>query len=145
LPLATYAERDADRRYLAVAATAVLVRDLAWLDAISSDAGRLLLIAVMLAPAGLVVGGHGSERHVSSSKPKRKAKATAVKRKVRARANTGAKPNKKPAAKPKKRAKRRSMTDASELPDEVGRHCLPGHVSVVARLADPARGSPAHG
>lgn len=42
---------------LAVAATAVVVRDLAWLDAVSSDAGRLLLIAAMLAPAGLAIGG----------------------------------------------------------------------------------------
>lgn len=41
---------------LAVAATAVLVRDLAWLDAVSSDAGRMLLIAAMLAPAGLAIG-----------------------------------------------------------------------------------------
>jgi hypothetical protein len=42
---------------LAVAATALLVRNLAWLDSISSDAARLLLIAVLLAPAGLAVGG----------------------------------------------------------------------------------------
>ncbi|HEU0035914.1 MAG TPA: hypothetical protein VFQ53_35125 [Kofleriaceae bacterium] len=42
---------------LAVAVTAWLVRDLAWLDAISSDAGRLLLIALMLAPTGLAIGG----------------------------------------------------------------------------------------
>jgi hypothetical protein len=42
---------------LAVGATALLVRDLAWLDAIGSDAGRLLLIAAMLAPAGLAIGG----------------------------------------------------------------------------------------
>ncbi len=41
---------------LAVAATAMLARDLAWLDAISSDTGRLLLIAVLLAPAGLAIG-----------------------------------------------------------------------------------------
>jgi hypothetical protein len=41
---------------LAVAATALLVRDLAWLDAVSSDAGRLLVIAVLLAPAGLAIG-----------------------------------------------------------------------------------------
>ena len=41
---------------LAVAATALLVRDLAWLDAISSDAGRLLLITAILAPAGLAIG-----------------------------------------------------------------------------------------
>ena len=42
---------------LAVAATAVIVRDLAWLDAISSHGGRLLLIAALLAPAGLAIGG----------------------------------------------------------------------------------------
>jgi hypothetical protein len=42
---------------LAIAATALLVRNLAWLDAVSSDAGRLLLIAAMLAPAGLAIGG----------------------------------------------------------------------------------------
>jgi hypothetical protein len=42
---------------LAVAATALLVRDLAWLDAISSDAARLLVIAALLAPAGLAIGG----------------------------------------------------------------------------------------
>ena len=56
---------------LAVAATAWLVRDLAWLDAVSSDAGRLLLIAVLLAPAGLAIGGpfpvllahHGEPAH----------------------------------------------------------------------------------
>ncbi|MGE3459192.1 MAG: hypothetical protein AB7O24_29030, partial [Kofleriaceae bacterium] len=42
---------------LAVVATALLVRDLAWLDAISSDAGRWLWIAAMLAPAGLALGG----------------------------------------------------------------------------------------
>lgn len=41
---------------LAVAATAMLARDLEWLDSISSDAGRLLLITVMLAPAGLAIG-----------------------------------------------------------------------------------------
>jgi SAM-dependent methyltransferase len=41
---------------LAVAATALVVRDLAWLDAISSDAVRLLVIAVLLAPAGLAIG-----------------------------------------------------------------------------------------
>jgi hypothetical protein len=39
----------------AIGATAVLVRDLAWLDAISS--GRLLVVAVLLAPAGLAIGG----------------------------------------------------------------------------------------
>jgi hypothetical protein len=33
------------------------VRDLGWLDSVSNDAGRLLLIAVMLAPAGLAIGG----------------------------------------------------------------------------------------
>ncbi len=41
---------------LAVALTAVLARDLAWLESISSDAGRLLLIAVLLAPVGLAIG-----------------------------------------------------------------------------------------
>jgi hypothetical protein len=41
---------------LAVAATALLVRNLEWLDSISSDAGRLLLIAAILAPAGLAIG-----------------------------------------------------------------------------------------
>lgn len=33
------------------------MRDLAWLDAISSNAGRLLLIAALLAPVGLAIGG----------------------------------------------------------------------------------------
>jgi hypothetical protein len=42
---------------LAVAATALLVRDLTWLDSISSDAGRLALITAILAPAGLAIGG----------------------------------------------------------------------------------------
>jgi hypothetical protein len=42
---------------LAIAATALLVQNLAWLDAISSDAGRLLLIAAILAPVGLAIGG----------------------------------------------------------------------------------------
>jgi SAM-dependent methyltransferase len=42
---------------LAVVATAVLARDLAWLDAASSEPARLLLIAAMLAPVGLAVGG----------------------------------------------------------------------------------------
>lgn len=41
---------------LAVAATAVLTRDLAWLDSVSSDAGRLLLITAILAPVGLAIG-----------------------------------------------------------------------------------------
>jgi hypothetical protein len=41
---------------LAVAATALLVRDLEWLDSVSSSAGRLLLIAVVLAPIGLAIG-----------------------------------------------------------------------------------------
>jgi hypothetical protein len=40
---------------IAVAATAVLARDLAWLDAISS--GRLVIVAALLAPAGLALGG----------------------------------------------------------------------------------------
>jgi hypothetical protein len=42
---------------LAVATTALLVRDLGWLDAISSEAGRLALITVLVAPAGLFLGG----------------------------------------------------------------------------------------
>ena len=42
---------------LAVASTALLVRDLAWLDSVSSDAGRLLLITAILAPPGLAIGG----------------------------------------------------------------------------------------
>jgi hypothetical protein len=41
---------------LAIGATAMLVRDLAWLDAVSSDAGRLFLIALLLAPTGLAIG-----------------------------------------------------------------------------------------
>jgi hypothetical protein len=41
---------------IAVAATALLVRDLAWLDSISSDAGRLVLITALLAPTGLAIG-----------------------------------------------------------------------------------------
>ncbi|HLL22956.1 MAG TPA: hypothetical protein VK427_12540, partial [Kofleriaceae bacterium] len=41
---------------LAVAGTALLVRDLAWLEDVSSEAGRRLLIAAMLAPAGLAIG-----------------------------------------------------------------------------------------
>jgi SAM-dependent methyltransferase len=42
---------------LAVASTALFVRDLEWLDSIGSDAGRLLLITAILAPAGLAIGG----------------------------------------------------------------------------------------
>ena len=42
---------------LAVAATALVARDLAWLDAIESDAGRLLAIAAITAPIGLAIGG----------------------------------------------------------------------------------------
>jgi hypothetical protein len=41
---------------LAVAATALLLRDLAWLDALSSDAARLVLIAALVAPAALAIG-----------------------------------------------------------------------------------------
>jgi len=41
---------------LAIASTALLARDLAWLDSISSDAGRLVLITAILAPAGLAIG-----------------------------------------------------------------------------------------
>lgn len=40
-----------------VAATALVVRDLAWLDAIASEPLRLLLIALLLAPIGLALGG----------------------------------------------------------------------------------------
>lgn len=40
----------------AVAVTALLVRDVAWLDAISSEAARLVLIAVIVAPVGLTLG-----------------------------------------------------------------------------------------
>ncbi len=41
---------------LAVASTALLARDLAWLDSISSEAGRLVLITLILAPTGLAIG-----------------------------------------------------------------------------------------
>jgi hypothetical protein len=41
---------------LAVAATALLARNLEWLDAISGEAARLALIAVLLAPVGLTIG-----------------------------------------------------------------------------------------
>jgi hypothetical protein len=41
---------------LAVVSTALLVRDLEWLDSISSDTGRLLLITAILAPVGLAIG-----------------------------------------------------------------------------------------
>ena len=41
---------------LAIASTAVVVRNLAWLDSVSTDAGRLLLIAAILAPTGLAIG-----------------------------------------------------------------------------------------
>jgi len=41
---------------LAVAFTALVTRNLAWLDAISSDTARLLLIALLLAPTGLAIG-----------------------------------------------------------------------------------------
>jgi spermidine synthase len=41
---------------LAVASTALLVQDLEWLDSVSSDAGRLLLITALLAPTGLAIG-----------------------------------------------------------------------------------------
>jgi hypothetical protein len=41
---------------LAIAATALVVRNLDWLDSVSSNAGRLLLIAVVLAPTGLSIG-----------------------------------------------------------------------------------------
>ena len=39
-----------------MAATAWLVHDLGWLDAMSNDAVRLLLITAILAPAGLAIG-----------------------------------------------------------------------------------------
>lgn len=42
---------------LAIGATAVLVRHVEWLDAIASDPVRLLLIAALLAPTGLAIGG----------------------------------------------------------------------------------------
>ena len=42
---------------LAIVVTAVLVRDLAWLEAIASEPARLLLIAILLAPVGLAIGG----------------------------------------------------------------------------------------
>jgi hypothetical protein len=42
---------------LAIAVTAWLVRDLSWLDAITSEPVRLLLIAILLAPVGLAIGG----------------------------------------------------------------------------------------
>ncbi|MGE0396784.1 MAG: hypothetical protein AB7T06_08715 [Kofleriaceae bacterium] len=42
---------------LAVLATAVLLRDVAWLDAIASTPVRLLSITALLAPIGLAIGG----------------------------------------------------------------------------------------
>lgn len=42
---------------LAIAATAILVRELAWLDAIADDTARLALVAALLAPVGLAIGG----------------------------------------------------------------------------------------
>lgn len=41
----------------AIIVTALLVRDLAWLEAIASDRARTLLITALLAPAGLAIGG----------------------------------------------------------------------------------------
>lgn len=41
---------------VAVASTALVVRDLAWLDNISNDIARLALIALLLAPTGLAIG-----------------------------------------------------------------------------------------
>ena len=41
---------------LAIAATALALHDLAWLDGISSDAARLATIAIVLAPTGLAIG-----------------------------------------------------------------------------------------
>src|SRR5205823_13086501 len=40
----------------AVASSALLGRGLEWLRSVSSDAGRLLLITALLAPAGLTIG-----------------------------------------------------------------------------------------
>ena len=42
---------------LNVAATAWLAKDLAWLEGMSSDAGRFLGIALLLAPIGIAIGG----------------------------------------------------------------------------------------
>lgn len=42
---------------LAVAATAVLVQNLAWLESIASAPGRLVVITLLLAPVGLAIGG----------------------------------------------------------------------------------------
>lgn len=42
---------------LAIGATAVFVQHIEWLDAIASDPVRMLLIAVLLAPTGLAIGG----------------------------------------------------------------------------------------
>ncbi len=41
---------------LAIMATAFVVRDVSWLDAMSSEAARLVLIALLLAPVGLTLG-----------------------------------------------------------------------------------------
>ncbi len=41
---------------VAVALTALLVRDLEWLESISSELSRLLLVIAILAPAGLAIG-----------------------------------------------------------------------------------------
>lgn len=41
---------------VAVGGTALVVRDLAWLEAVSNDVVRCLLVAVLLAPAGLAIG-----------------------------------------------------------------------------------------
>lgn len=40
-----------------IAVTALVVRDVGWLDSVSSEAARLVLIALLLAPAGLAIGG----------------------------------------------------------------------------------------
>jgi hypothetical protein len=42
---------------VAVGSTALLVRDLAWLESVSSDTARLVAIIAILAPAGLALGG----------------------------------------------------------------------------------------
>lgn len=41
---------------IAIVATALVVRNLAWLDAIASEPARLVLVAALLAPAGLAIG-----------------------------------------------------------------------------------------
>ncbi|MBP6630307.1 MAG: hypothetical protein KA297_12805 [Kofleriaceae bacterium] len=59
---------------LAIVATSVVARDLTWLDAIDHDTLRLVLVAALLAPVGLLLGGpfpvllahHGdTEEHIA--------------------------------------------------------------------------------